>query len=1102
MQKITKRGVVFYPVANRKLWLIMKITFILLLAACMHVSANVYSQDAHVNLKFKDVTIKEAFNEIEVATSYKFIYSSDLFPSSTKVSGDFIDTKVSDVLSKILENTGFSYKLIDDNLIVLSKAKQKIALITIKGKITDAKGIAMPGVTVLVKGTRQATVTTSEGTYEIVTEPNNTLTFSFIGYKRKDVEVKGQTVINIHMEEDINHLDETVIIGYGTTTKRFNTGSVSTVTAEDISKQPVADVLQALQGMVPGLDVQQTTGYATGQFNVTLRGRKDIYNGVNNPLIILDGVPLPTSTGDLDNSGINQNAFPGNNSGQNAFYGINPTDIESIEVLKDADATAIYGSRGANGVILITSKKGKTGKAKFDANYYTGITAPPKEIKLLNTQQYLQMRNEAFKNDGITPDPNNDVDLTQYSQTKYTDWQKELASTAITNDAQLAYSGGSDNNTFRLSGGYHRDGTPVPNEFKSSNFSDQRLSSQISVTHNSNDKKFTVSMIGSFSSSFTNNPSVDYYDYALPPNAPSILDASGKLNYAQYGNYGLPYQFQSFFEKYKTTTNNLLSNLNLDYRVIKGLDLSASMGYTNTQMNQLATYPSSVYAQPQYNPSQAQYGTNNIHSWIIEPKATYNTSFGGGDFQATVGGTLTESITNGTYIQGSGYANDNLIEDLGSAQTTYQTSDYAQYRFQGYFARLNYNWKGKYILNLTGRRDGSSRFKSGEQSGNFGSAGGAWIFSEEKFIKDKLPFLSFGKLRGSYGTTGSASAGDYKYLELYQAHSSNSNGYDGSGTLNLTQPYNPGFTWQVNKKLESGLELGLLKDRISLTAVFYRERSGNQLVNYSYPSYIGLYPIVANIPATVQNQGWEFTLNTVNIKSSNFSWTTAFNISFNRNKLLSYPGLAQSSYADQYVIGQPLSVEKLYHFTGVDPKTGLYTFEDVNHDGFYDSKDQFNVNLDPKFQGGIINIIQYKGWQLSTLFDFKDQRGPYAVSNGPAGGMMNQPVGVLGRWQKPGDVTDIHKFTTFYSSDISYYGSSDAQIVNASYLRLQNLSLSYALNGKWLEKAKINNLRVFVQGQNLLIITPYKGINPITPSLTAYNFPIQRILTGGIQVSL
>ncbi len=1031
MKKITKQAIIFYSNNHRNLWLVCKITYIVLLI-CVHLPAN---------------------------ANYKDVYSG-------------------------------------------LKLKPKAAFITVTGKVTDTRGVPMPGVTIFVKGTKQATVTDSNGAYQIVTELTNTLTYYFIGYKRKEVPINGQTVINVKLEDDLGHLDEVLIVGYGTTTKRYNTGSISTVTAEEISKQPVADILQALQGLAPGLDIQQTTGYATGQFNIAIRGRKDIFNSVNTPLIILDGVPLPTSTGDLDNTGINQNAFPGNNGGQNAFYGINPADIESIEVLKDADATAVYGSRGANGVILITSKKGKGGKATFDVNYYTGITAPPEKIKLLNTQQYLEMRTEAFKNDGITPDQNNAPDLTLYSQTKYTDWQKVLASTAITNDAELAYSGGRDNTTFRLSGGYHRDGTPIPDEFKNNNFSDQRLSTQVVVTHNSNDKKFTVSMLESFSSSFTDNPSVDYYDYSLPPNAPSILDANGKLNYSQWGNFGLPYQFQSFFEKYKTTTNNLLGNLNLNYQVVKGLDLSASMGYTNTQMTQLAMYPASVYAQPEYNTSQAEYGTNNIHSWIIEPKTTYNLSFGGGDLQATAGGTLTESITTGTNITGSGYANDNLLEDLGSAESTYSTSNYAQYRFLGYFARLNYIWKSKYILNVTGRRDGSSRFKSGEQMGDFGSAGAAWIFSEEKFVKDNLPFLSFAKLRGSYGTTGSASIGDYKYLELYEASSSTAGGYDGSGTLGLVQPYNPGFTWQVNKKLESGLEIGILKDRISLTAVFYRERSGNQLVYYSYPSYIGLFPIVANIPATVQNQGWEFTLNTLNIKSDNVSWTTAFNVSFNRNKLLSYPGLAQSSYADQYVVGQPLSIQKLYHFTGVDPQTGLYTFEDFNHDGLYNASDQINVNLDAKYQGGIINSVQFKGWQLSFLFDFKDQKGAYAVSNGQPGGMINQPLAVLGRWQKPGDITSQHKFTTFSSSDMDYYEFSDAQIVNASYLRLQNLSLSYSLKEKWLKTAKINSLRIFAQGQNLLIITPYKGINPITPSLTSYDFPPQRILTGGIDMSL
>jgi TonB-linked SusC/RagA family outer membrane protein len=1102
MQKITKRKKAFLPPALSKIILIMKITCALLLFTLLHVSAAVFSQEKQINLNLRNVTIANALKQIELKTSYKFIYSPDIFPATNMVSGNFMDTKVSDVLDYLLKKTGFSYKLLNNDVIILTQGKAKNQLIQITGKVIDEKGNAMPGVTVLVKGSKQATITNSDGSYQIVTDPGNTLSFYFIGYKRKEIEIKGQLVINVQMEIDLNKLDEVLVVGYGTTTIRFNTGSISTITADDIDKQPVANVLQALQGEIPGLSVQQNTGYATGQFTIDIRGRKDIYNSNNPPLIILDGVPLPTSTGDLTNSGLNQNFFPGNNLGQNAFYGINPSDIATFEVLKDADATAIYGSRGANGVILITTKKGKPGKGTLTANYYTGVTEAPERVQLLNTQQYLEMRNEAFKNDGITPDQYNAPDLTQYSQTSYTDWQKQLTAAAITDDAQLAYSGGSENTTFRLSGGYHRDNTPVPQEFKYIGFSDQRLSFQSSINHSSADKKFTLNMVASYSGSFTNNPSLDYYDYNLPPNAPSILNSTGGLNYAQWGNYNLPYQFQSFFEKYKTNTGNLLGSLNLSYQIAKGLNISSSFGYTNTQMTQLATYPSSVYAQPQYYASQAEYGTNNITSYIIEPKADYTKVWGKGTMQATIGGTLTQSLTNGTNITGSGYANDNLVEDLGAAQSTYNSSNYALYRFQGYFARLNYNWDGKYILNLTGRRDGSSRFQNGDQIGTFGSAGAAWIFSEEKLLKDELPFLSFGKLRGSYGTTGSASAGDYKYLELYQASSATSTGYDGSGTLNLNQAYNPGFKWQVNKKLEAGLELGFLKDRISMTAVFYRERSGNQLVDYNYPSYLGVYPIVANIPAVVQNQGWEFTLNTVNIKSASFSWTTAFNVSFNRNKLLSYPGIQYSSYADQYVVGQSLSIEKLYHYTGVSPQTGLYTFEDVNHDGVYNEADQFNVNLDPKYQGGVINNFNYKGWQLSFLIDFKDQKGPYSISNGVAGGELNQPVAVLARWQKPGDITDVHKFTTFTGTDVELYNLSDAEIVNASYARLQNLSLSYSFKGNAIKRAGINNLKVFIQGQNLLIISPYKGVNPINPSLYNTGFPPQRIFTGGIQLTL
>ena len=299
------------------------------------------------------------------------------------------------------------------------------------------------------------------------------------------------------------------------------------------------------------------------------------------------------------------------------------------------------------------------------------------------------------------------------------------------------------------------------------------------------------------------HPSGSFYRYDLPPNAPTILDSTGHLNWAQWGN-NMPYEITSLFQPYKAYTTNLNGNITLSYNFFKGFNASVSVGYTNTNMDQLAKYPASSQTQnPQFGYSQAQYGINNVRSWIVEPHATYTIRFGKGTLQTIAGSTLTESITKGENITGGGYVNESLIGNMGSAATITAVNNYSQYRFQGYFARVNYKWNQKYIVNLAGRIDGSSRFKPGDQFGTFGSAGAAWLFSEEKFIKDHLHFLIFGKLRGSYGTTGSPAANDYQYLELWRS----AGAYAGNTALILTQPYNPGFQWQVNKKLQIRLIL-------------------------------------------------------------------------------------------------------------------------------------------------------------------------------------------------------------------------------------------------------------------------------------------------------
>lgn len=1084
----------------------MKLTAVFLLMASLQLSARGYSQT--ITLKEKKAGLQEVFKAIERQTGYTFLFEKALLAKSGKVDIDVAGASLESVLDICFKDQPLTYRIFDKTIVVRQKeaapapGPAAAETVDLTGLITDANGKPLEGATVRLVGTNIIVTTDAKGEFILRgINGNGLLEISFVGYRTQRIHIDNRTAVTIGLATSDSKLDEVVVMAYGTTTQRYNTGSISKVTADQIEKQPVGNILLALEGLVPGLDVQPSNGYGSGNVAVTIRGLKDLlYRNQYSPspsvpLYVIDGVPLATSNGDPNNAGLSQNGFLGTNNGQSPLYSINPADVESVEVLKDADATAIYGSRGANGVILITTKKGKAGKSVLQLTAYDGVTKMPQHLNLLNTPQYLKMRREAFANDGITPAVYNAPDLLTWDTTRYTDWQKELATAGKVYDAQLSYSGGNEFTNFRLSGGYHNQAPPIPDGFPN-HFHDYRVTALATLSHTSADRKFTFSL--TVNDAITNNTLAggNFYQYDLPPDAPSILDSTGKLNWNGWGT-AMPYNFEALFQPYKSNTNDLLSNLTLSYHFWKGFAFTTSMGYTTTHMNQVQAVPASTQGpDPSQYQGYAGFGTNDFNSWIVEPRATYDIKLGGGSLEAMAGGTLQQDITSGSNITAYGFSNDALLGNLASASSLYAQSNYALYRFQGYYTRVNYNWKGKYILNLSGRVDGSSRFKSGYQMGDFGSAGAAWIFSEESFVKRALPFLSFGKLRASYGSTGSAVASDYQYLSLWQSGSS----YGGTSTLNLINPYNPNFQWQVNKKAEAALELGFLRDRILLTAAGYRERMDNELVNYPLPAFTGFSSVVNNLPAIVQNSGFEFTLNTTNIKSRDFSWTTIFTISRNKNLLVSFPGLANSSYAEDYIVGKPTTIQLLYHYQGINPQTGQYQFEHVDKDSVIDQGDLIGkYDLAPKFFGGFQNTVTWKNWELSCLFQFKDQTGPYTVSTGVPGTMRNQPVAVLGRWQKPGDVTNIGPFSTESSTGYYNYTLSDANWENASYVRLQNLSISYHLNGNWMKRAKLSNCRIYLQGQNLFTITSYKGNDPANPSLTVYTLPVQKFYTGGIQ---
>jgi TonB-linked SusC/RagA family outer membrane protein len=964
----------------------------------------------------------------------------------------------------------------------------------IKGTVSDGSN-PLPGVSITVKNRSGSTaITDYSGQYEINASANDTLIVSFIGFKKALIPVNGRNKVDVILKYDTTTLKEvTVNAGYYSVKESERTGSIARITAKDIETQPVSNVLGTMQGRMAGVNVTQNTGMPGGGFSIEIRGQNSLRSDGNNPLYIIDGVPYSSQSVGSSYTSTN---MPIQNSPLNS---INPSDIESIEVLKDADATAIYGSRGANGVVLISTKRGKSGKTAFTADYSYGLGRVTRFKDVLNTPEYLAMRREAFANDGLTQYPAwaYDVNGTWY-QDRNTDWQKEfIGGTAEYTDFQASLSGGSEQTKFLLGGNYHKETTVYPG-----NYDYLKAGGHLSLNHESVDKRFSLGFSAIYSTQISSLPSADLSQTVamLAPNAPALYDSSGALNWENNTFDNPAAQLEA---KTKSDTYDLIVNALMSYNIGAGFSLSSSFGWTDLNQKQLNLQPSTIY-----NPAWglgSEYSTvfaNDLkrNSWIAEPQLSWKSNFGKATLEALVGTTFQQQKGEKLVSYGMGFTNNFLLENPASASRTgVLNSDENLYRYNSIFTRINFNWAGKYILNLTARRDGSSRFGPDRQFADFGAVAAAWVFTGEEAVKDKISFLSFGKLRASYGTSGNDQIGDYQYLDSY---SSSGNIYQGISGILPSRLFNPYFGWETNNKLEAALETGFFKDRVFFTAAWFRNRSSNQLVGIPLPGTTGFQSIQANLDAVVQNQGIEFTIRTINVKSGEFSWITNLNFTSIKNKLISFPDLDASTYKNQYVIGEPLNIQKVYHYTGVDPQTGVYQFEDVNGDGALNPADdkQTIKDLNIKFYGGLQNQLRYRNIDLDFLFQFVKQDNLNENFGNPMPGTMyNQPSGVMDRWQNDGDTGPYQGFSNSNSARSlanSRFLQSDAIISDASFIRLKNISLSYTLPRELTKKI---SCRLSIQAQNVLTFTKYKGIDPEF-KISGYLPPL-RVYTTSIQLT-
>lgn len=1130
--------------------LVMKLTSLLLLTAILQVSAGTKAQT--VTYSAKDVPLTTVFSVIKKQTGYLFFYRKEDLATASPVSPQLKGVSLQQALTETLAGQPLQFSIQGNTIFITAKPTVRMATPdapvmapppppdSIYGRIYDSTGTPLSGASVMVKGTKRGTVTNARGEFTLKgIEPVGTvLTITYTGFARKDYKVKDHSRLYILMERSNDPLDDVQVVAYGTNTRRFSVGSSTVVTSEDIEKQPVTNVLMALQGRVPGMTVTPSSGAPNAYAQVQVRGQNTLNSqqnvnqqGINlnrlatgvvaydQPMFIVDGVPL--AAGNQNISLLSSlSGFTGlvPNAGLSSMGGLNPSDIESITVLKDADATSIYGSQGANGVIVITTKRGKPGKTNFNVKVNTGPNKVTKTIPMLNTTQYLAMRREAAAMDKLDwQAPGNSYlfpDLVVFDTTRNIDWfHRFMGGTANNTDAYASLNGGTTNSSFLLSGGYTKANFNYPG-----NFSDDRATLHSSFHYNSMDRRLTVDFGTDYSYEHNTSPAAPPSGGAamlMAPDVPELINPNGSLIWTYKGVSLEQYTNQYSYLKQPNNVQSygLTGSLRVAYNLARGLNVAVNMGYSRLNTKQSLQLPLSSNA-PYATTASAQFANTDFQTFNVEPQVDYKITIGRGTLSALAGGTFKSTTSNGTTLAGSGYTNDALLSSIDAATTITAYDASTIYKYVGGFGRLQYLYDRKYILSLTGRRDGSSNFGSGRQFGSFGSVGAGWIFSEERGFQRVLPVVSYAKLSANYGSNGSDGASPYRWQEYWKLQTGSLfQGTRGYEPYNLA---NPNYSWSNKTTLNIGLDLGFFHDRLLFNATVYRARTSDQLVNYFLPTQTGFSNVTENLDATIQNQGMEFTINSVNIKTSKFRWTSMFNISFNRNKLLSFPGLNNSYYSSIYAVGKSTTQQYGFRYAGINDTTGV--FEYYTSKGTKTSTPAGTTAVkggdmvpigetEPKYFGGLGNTFTYGGFSLTAFFRFTKKMGRNylgglygTVTPGTAN---NLPTVALDHWTKPGDHAPMQRLTTgnnaLASRAASYFTTSSGAYSDASFIRLQTVSLSYEVPANVVKKAGMKRAMFYVNAQNLLTITSYKMGDPETPG-SLYGIPLQRIIVGGISL--
>lgn len=946
---------------------------------------------------------------------------------------------------------------------------------TVTGIVYDAEGAPLPGVNVIIKGSVISTATDGDGRYTIEVDAGQTLVFSYIGMVavQRAVDVS-TTTLDVTMEPTASSLEEVLVVGYGTQSKRTLTDNIAKLSSSDIAEIPSPAFQNTIAGKAAGVQVTQTNGKVEGGVSIRVRGVASVGAG-SEPLYVLDGMPLI-------NSNESNNTAP-----QNPLLTLSPNEIESIDILKDASAAAIYGSRGANGVVLITTKRGRSGTSQISANLSHGLSNATNKREWLNADEYIELLTEAGINSyGVeegTAEAESIFDFlaagTDWRNREVnTDWQDYIFRRGYVTDGDLSFSGGDEKTNYFFSGAYNNTkGIIRGNDL-------DRITSRANVSHRFNDK-FTAGANLSFSRTAIDRIANDnafvtpMQAVAQPALSQAFLSDGEPNDQTLYANFLL----QDKYAFYRTNVRRVLGKAFGEYRFFPFLKFNTDFGYDlyyqteDSYTGRLAPFQSTD--------GEGFASSVGTESYITSNYFTFNKSFNDAHHvEAVAGMEYNDTRRRFQSITGIRFPSDDFQTVSGAAEITAGDGTIGGYSFLSYFGRATYSYRDRYLFKASVRRDGSSRFAQDYRYGTFSSLSAGWVLSEENFLKDSNT-LSFLKLRGSWGQSGNAEIDDFASLGLFGAVA-----YAQRAGIAPTQPANRFLTWESVDQYDIGIEYGFLDNRISGEIDYYIKNSDGLLFDVPLPGTSGFESITRNI-GLMENKGLEFVLNTENFSRENFKWNTSFNISNNRNRIKRLPN-GTDVITGQNILreNEVLNAFYLIEYAGVDPENGdaLYYLNSTNDDGTLNKETTTNPNEAtrivagspiPNWYGGITNSLSVNGFDLSFTF-----QGEWGASIYNGGGIYqsangdyydNQTRDQLRRWQNPGDVTDVPQARLFGGNGTA---NSTRYLDGASFVRLRNVNLGYTLPDGLTQRMGISRLRVYFTAFNLLTFTNYEGYDP------------------------